>query len=58
MELGRIYKRLFEKRQKGDYGELVHLSKEEVIILMEEAEHFIKQVSAATTAELQKHNHS
>ena len=58
IEMGRIYKRLFEKRQQGDYGELVHLNENEVKKLMDEAKLFIKEISTTIQSELDNHSHS
>lgn len=45
-ELGRLYRQLFQRRQRSDYGDLVTFERAEVEKLREEAGEFVKVVSA------------
>lgn len=44
-ELGKIYDRLFENRQEGDYIELVQFEKNQVGQAIQEATRFVNEVS-------------
>jgi uncharacterized protein (UPF0332 family) len=43
-EQGKLYKRLFELRQTGDYSDWIIIKEEDVKPLIEKAEHFIKTI--------------
>jgi len=42
--LGKIYNRLFDMRQKGDYFDLLDINEEDILPLLEPAEQFIKTI--------------
>ena len=50
-EKGRLYNRLFDLRQEGDYLDFVSLSKEEVAPLMEATADFIESIRLLLEAE-------
>jgi len=43
-EQGKLYKRLFELRQTGDYSDWIIIKEEDIKPLIEKAEHFIKTI--------------
>ena len=43
-ELGKMYQRLFELRQTGDYSDWIAIEEEDIKPLVEKAEHFISTV--------------
>ena len=45
-ELGRLYRELFQRRQRSDYGDLARFESAEVERLNEEAVEFVKAISA------------
>ncbi len=47
-EMGRVYRRLFERRQKSDYADLVSFEKPQVVEWLREAEQFVECVAAST----------
>jgi uncharacterized protein (UPF0332 family) len=53
---GRFYSEIFEKRQKGDYKDLVEFKREEVEIWLKKGEMFVKKIEKLTlkTMEEQK----
>jgi uncharacterized protein (UPF0332 family) len=44
-ELGRVYRRLFARRQRGDYDDLVQFKDEEVRLWLEEARDFVSTLT-------------
>jgi uncharacterized protein (UPF0332 family) len=53
-EMGRFYQYLFERRQIGDYRDMVTFSHEEVEKWLGEAEAFVARVNEETRKELDK----
>ena len=45
-EAGKLYSRLYELRQSGDYDDLFHLEKEDVFPLIQPAEEYITELRA------------
>jgi uncharacterized protein (UPF0332 family) len=43
-EKGKIYKQLFNLRQNGDYDDWFHIDEEDILPLVESAEHFIAEI--------------
>lgn len=52
VELGHLYDRLFDNRQKGDYQDLVRFDLEQISPWYNEAEQFVERVSQLANAEL------
>ena len=52
-ELGQIYDRLFDNRQKGDYADLVRFNPAEVIDWYDEAREFVETVRDIVKKELE-----
>lgn len=44
-ELGRVYRRLFTRRQRGDYDDLVRFADEEVRVWLKEAQDFVSALT-------------
>ncbi len=47
-ELGKFYSKIFQKRQKGDYEDLIEFNKREVGDWLEKAEEFINKIEKLT----------
>lgn len=45
-EAGKLYSRLYELRQSGDYDDLFHLEKDDVLPLIQPAENYISELKA------------
>jgi uncharacterized protein (UPF0332 family) len=45
-EAGKLYSRLYELRQSGDYDDLLNLEEEDVIPLIKPAEKYIAELKA------------
>jgi uncharacterized protein len=50
-ELGKIYDKLYDNRQKGDYADLVKFEKEQVLSWFKEAEAFVAAVEGILVKE-------
>lgn len=53
-ELGQLYDRLFDNRQKGDYADLIHFDPKEVGGWYSEAEEFVTRIENIVNKELGK----
>jgi len=51
-EMGRLYRRLFDARQKGDYADLVSFDPAEVRFWVDEALTFVDQIARSVTSSL------
>jgi len=51
-ELGRVYRRLFARRQRGDYDDLVQFKDEEVRLWLEEAQDFVSTLTQIVEEQL------
>lgn len=56
VELGQLYDRLFDNRQKGDYQDLIRFDLEEVSHWYDEAEQFVETVFKIVNEEIKKGN--
>jgi len=54
-ELGQLYDRLFDNRQKGDYADLVRFDPNEVRDWYDEAREFVESVEKVVRKELDRH---
>ena len=54
VELGQLYDRLFDNRQKGDYADLVRFDLEDVKDWYEEAKAFVDEIESLINRELEK----
>jgi uncharacterized protein (UPF0332 family) len=54
LELGQLYDRLFDNRQKGDYADLVRFDPNEVRDCYDEAREFVETVENVVRKELDK----
>ena len=54
-ELGQIYDRLFDNRQKGDYADLIRFDPDEVSDWYDEAREFVKTAGDVVKKELDTH---
>jgi len=54
-ELGQLYDKLFDNRQKGDYADLVRFDPNEVRDWHDEARHFVETVEDIVKKELDRH---
>lgn len=55
IELGQLYDRLFDNRQKGDYADLVRFDPNEVRNWYDEAQKFVEAVETIVKKELERH---
>lgn len=53
---GKFYSEIFEKRQTGDYEDLIELNKEDVEIWLKKAEEFVNQIETLTIKIIEKGN--
>jgi len=53
-ELGQLYDRLFDNRQKGDYADLIHFDPKEVCEWYGEAQEFVNKIEYVVNMELDK----
>ena len=53
-ELGQLYDRLFDNRQKGDYADLIHFDLDTVRPWYDEAQEFVRAIEDVTQRELKK----
>ena len=51
LELGHLYDRLFDNRQKGDYADLVRFDTAEVVSWYDEAQEFVQEITNLTNKE-------
>ena len=51
-ELGQLYDRLFDNRQKGDYADLIRFDPEEVCDWYDEVQEFVEMAESIVTKEL------
>jgi len=51
-ESGKFYSRMFDSRQKGDYGDFIRFEEEKVREWLKEAEKFIKQIDILIDQEM------
>ena len=54
-ELGQIYDRLFDNRQKGDYADLIRFDPDEVSDWYDEAREFVQTAGDIVKKELDRH---
>ena len=55
MELGQLFSRLFDSRQKGDYADLVRFDIDEVGSWFDEAQHFVSVVEKFIKREMEEY---
>ncbi len=55
VKLGRIYRRLFMRRQRSDYGDLVQFSEEDVRAWLGETEEFVTAITRMVQERLTPH---
>lgn len=53
---GKFYSEIFEKRQTGDYEDLIEFNKEDVEIWLKKAEEFVNQIETLTIKIIEKGN--
>ncbi|MCJ7546374.1 MAG: HEPN domain-containing protein [Deltaproteobacteria bacterium] len=54
IELGQLYDRLFDNRQKGDYADLIRFDPDSVRPWYDEAQRFVRAIEDVTKRELTK----